>query len=253
MLNQIKIGEFKNLFITDIDNTLLGDKSSLDKLYRKLTNTGFELGFGVASGRNVNSIIEIFNEIEFLLPDIIISSVGSEIYVKSKSELIFIEVADWKKVLAEGWNRKEIVDSLKEIKNLKLQEDSEQMEFKISYYIKEETEIEKINQKLNELNQRVKLIVSKNKDLDILPEKSGKGKAIEFLSEKFSIPIKSIIVAGDSGNDEDMLTIGANAIVVGNHSEELKKLKSKENIYFAEGEYAAGILEGFDHYGFGKQ
>jgi sucrose-phosphate synthase len=126
------------------------------------------------------------------------------------------------------------------------------MKFKISYYINEETDIEEIKERLNRINQRVKMIVSKNKDLDILPERSGKGKAIEFLIEKFNRSKDSIIVAGDSGNDEDMLTIGTPAIVVSNHSEELKKLKGKERIYFAEKEYADGILEGLKHFNFLK-
>ena len=47
-----------------------------------------------------------------------------------------------------------------------------------------------------------------------------------------------------------MLTIGSPAVVVANHSEELNKLEGNEKIFFAEKEYAAGILEGLQHFKF---
>lgn len=251
-MNSLEIKKDTKLLIADWDNTLFGDDNSLTKLKELLSNTNIQFGLGIASGRNIHSIIEMINKTNFLIPEILISSVGSEIYVKTTGELLYTELIEWKQHLADGWRRNKIVNSLKDVDNLELQEESEQMDFKISYNINEKTDIEKIKQKLNEHNQRVKLIISKNKDMDILPERSGKGKAIEFLIEKFSIPIDQLIVAGDSGNDEDMLTIGANAIVVGNHSEELRKLKRNEKIYFAKAEYAAGISEGLEHFGFSK-
>ena len=40
------------------------------------------------------------------------------------------------------------------------------------------------------------------------------------------------------------------AVVVGNYSLELEKLKGQKNIYFAGHPSAAGILEAIDHYQF---
>jgi len=57
------------------------------------------------------------------------------------------------------------------------------------------------------------------------------------------------MVAGDSGNDIEMLIGDTRAIVVGNYSPELASLREQEQIYFAEGHYAAGIIEGLNHYG----
>jgi sucrose-phosphate synthase len=250
IMNSLEIKKNTKLLIADWDNTLFGEDSSLTKLKDLLSNLKVKFGLGVASGRNIHSIVEMIKKTNFLIPDILISSVGSEIYVKTTNELLYTELIDWKQHLTDGWKRDKIVDSLKHIDNLEMQKESEQMDFKISYKLSDKTEIAKVKQKLNEQNHAVKLIISKNKDMDILPEKSGKGKAIEFLIDKFSIPIDQLIVAGDSGNDEDMLTIGASAIVVGNHSEELKKLKDSEKIYFAKSEYAAGIIEGLEHYEF---
>jgi sucrose-phosphate synthase len=252
-MNGLKITKDTKVLISDWDNTLFGDDESLTKLTEVLRGLENHFVIGIASGRNINSIIEMIKKTNFLVPEILIPSVGSEIYIKSADRLLYNELTDWKQHLSEGWMRDKIVNSLKDVDNLDMQAESEQMDFKISYHINENTDIEQIKQRLNKQNQGIKIIPSKNKDLDILPDRSGKGKAIEFLSKKFRIPFESIAVAGDSGNDEDMLTIGTNAIVVGNHSEELKKLKSKEKIYFAEAEYAAGVLEGLEHFNFINQ
>lgn len=67
---------------------------------------------------------------------------------------------------------------------------------------------------------------------------------------KWSIPVEHILVVGDSGNDEETLSGNTLGVVVGNHSEELEKLRGRERIYFAEGRYAWGILEGIEHYDF---
>jgi sucrose-phosphate synthase len=59
-------------------------------------------------------------------------------------------------------------------------------------------------------------------------------------------------VAGDSGNDSEMLIGDTLAVVVGNHSSELEHLRGLEQVYFAQKDYAGGILEGLEHYNFGK-
>jgi sucrose-phosphate synthase len=40
------------------------------------------------------------------------------------------------------------------------------------------------------------------------------------------------------------------AVVVGNYSKEIAKLRGYPQVYFAKGEYAWGILEALDHYDF---
>jgi sucrose-phosphate synthase len=47
-----------------------------------------------------------------------------------------------------------------------------------------------------------------------------------------------------------MIASAARGLVVGNHSEELDRLRRKPNIYFSPETYAAGIIDGLKHYGF---
>ncbi len=69
---------------------------------------------------------------------------------------------------------------------------------------------------------------------------------------KWGIPLDHIFVVGDSGNDEEMLLGDTLAMVVANHSSELKRLKGKSRIYFASHPHAEGIMEGLAFYDFLK-
>jgi sucrose-phosphate synthase len=89
-----------------------------------------------------------------------------------------------------------------------------------------------------------------------LPWRASKGDALRYCALKWGFLINNLLVAGDSGNDVSMLRGNTRAVVVGNHSRELDRLRTHPNIYFAEGHYAWGILEGLAHYqipGFGDQ
>jgi len=47
-----------------------------------------------------------------------------------------------------------------------------------------------------------------------------------------------------------MLSGNTLGVVVGNYSPELEHLRGNPDIYFAQGQYAWGIIEGIDHYDF---
>ncbi len=58
------------------------------------------------------------------------------------------------------------------------------------------------------------------------------------------------MVAGDSGNDEGMLTGRTLGVVVSNYSSELERLRKLPRVYFASAPHARGILEGIEYYNF---
>jgi sucrose-phosphate synthase len=62
--------------------------------------------------------------------------------------------------------------------------------------------------------------------------------------------MERVVTVGDSGNDEEMLSGDACAIVVGNYSPELEPLRGFPRIRFVSGKYARGVIEGLDHYDF---
>jgi sucrose-phosphate synthase len=107
-----------------------------------------------------------------------------------------------------------------------------------------------IHDKLLRHKCRYNMIYSHDQFLDILPYRASKGKAIRYLSYKWGIPLKNILVSGDSGNDEEMLRGEPKAVVVGNYSHELDALKGNRRIYFSDASCAGGIIEGIAHYNF---
>ncbi len=104
--------------------------------------------------------------------------------------------------------------------------------------------------RLRNAGLRFNAVFSHGQYLDVLPIRASKGKAIRYLAHKWGIPVGNILVAGDSGNDREMLKGRTKGVVVGNYSEELESLKGLPRIYFARQEFASGILEGISHYAF---
>jgi len=234
--------------ITDIDYTLIGGNNDhLQNLIELLKEHQMSIGFGVATGRNVTSAVKFLNEHGVHHPDVIISSVGTEIYYGKALQY----GQGWETHISKQWDRKKIVTLLKRFNFLRYQEESNQSRFKISYYMAPcKDRIAMIHDLLSKNKYRYCLIYSGQKYLDILPHRASKGKAIRYLSYKWEIPLENFIVCGDSGNDEEMLRGEPLAVVVGNYREELEKLKGARNIYFAESKYAGGILEGIEKYRF---
>jgi sucrose-phosphate synthase len=101
---------------------------------------------------------------------------------------------------------------------------------------------------LDDRKLRVKILLTENKYLDVLPFRASKGNAVRYLSYKWKIPLENIITAGNSGNDKDMLTGKTRGIVVANYSPELEELKNNRSIYFAKTPLSQGVLEGILYY-----
>ena len=73
---------------------------------------------------------------------------------------------------------------------------------------------------------------------------------MRFVAHRWGFPLADVLVAGDSGNDEAMLTLGAKGVVVANHDDEIGHLRGRAHVHFADGHHAWGVLEGVRHYGF---
>jgi len=161
----------------------------------------------------------------------------------------------WMNHIRHLWRRDDIQSALMDIPGLKMQAPVNQREFKLSYIVKPGLmpNLKQIYRHLHKQHLHANLIFSHEEFLDVLPVRASKGHAIRYLAYKWGLPLRSFLVSGDSGNDSEMLVGDTLGVVVGNHSVELEPLRGLEQIYFAQGHYAAGILEGLTHYGFGKK
>jgi len=236
------------ILVCDIDNTLIGDRQALDQLLDRVHSLEGKVGFGVATGRNIESTLKILKEWNVPTPDLLITAVGSMIHYGHQ----MIHDSDWDKHINYRWHPVAIRKAINNFPGLKLQSKSEQLPFKISFNVDPEKvpPMREISARLRQHDLHVKLVYSHQAYLDVMPIRASKGLALRYIAIKWGIDADRILVAGDSGNDEEMLKGNTLGVVVGNYSKELAKLKGRERIYFAERAYARGVMEGMDYYGF---
>ena len=93
---------------------------------------------------------------------------------------------------------------------LKLQEDSKQNTYKLSYYVPLEADHEALMSEMHSLlvkkKIRASLIWSIDELagtglLDVLPASANKRHAIEFMMKQLGFDLSNTVFAGDSGND----------------------------------------------------
>jgi len=236
------------LIICDIDNTLIGNGQGLKVLLKRLKQSGEKVGLGVATGRNVPSAIEALKSWDVPKPDVLITSVGTEI--KYGPQTTYDNA--WWRLIQYRWNPAETLDAMKKFPGIRLQVKRNQSTYKISFLVDPDKmpPLREIKQTLRQNNIHANVIYSHQAYLDILPMRASKGAAVRYVADKWGIPLDHILVAGDSGNDTDMLLGDTLGVVVANHSTELRRLKGRPRVYFSEGEYAWGINEALDYYNF---
>ncbi|MBW2471848.1 MAG: HAD-IIB family hydrolase, partial [Deltaproteobacteria bacterium] len=235
------------LMITDIDNTLVGENASMLHLLKLLEQYKESIAWGVATGRSLELTIEAMTEYDIPVPDILICSVGTEIYYGPDLRMD----KGWQQHISDKWKPEQIKSTLQKLDFLSSQEAEGQRAHKISYYMEDkQSYLAEVHRRLKEEKLPCEVIYSHGQFLDILPKRASKGKAIKYLKYKYEFSSSKVMVAGDSGNDEDMIRGNDNGLVVGNHSEELEKLRGKARVYFSSKTYAAGIIDGLVHYGF---
>ena len=237
----------RKALISDIDNTLIGNKKGLQQLIAWLKNHAGSIVFGIATGRSLESAVNVLKNARVPIPNVLITSVGSEINYSYKLQ----PDIGWANRIAHLWRREALEQVLSDIPGLTLQSAGNQRKFKLSYNVASEKmpSLQELYRLLREHRLHARLIYSHDKFLDVLPVRASKGHAIRYLAYKWELPLENFLVVGDSGNDKEMLLGDTLGIVVGNHGMELEQLRGMERIYFACGHQADGILEGLAHYG----
>lgn len=245
-----RLYQVKQLLITDIDDTLIGDAEALARLVALLERRRDRLGFGVATGRSIDSARAVLAEHGVPTPDVIVASVGAELYFGDAR----IPDRGWEAHIAHRWQRADLASRLAKVKGLTLQEETTQRPFKLSYYV-DPARFRRpaLDAALQGARSRFTLIHSGDGAyLDLLPYRASKGQAVRYLAYKWDFEPGAILVAGDSDNDREMLSGRMPAVVVANHRAELADLRRprQTRIYFSTQAYAAGILDGLRHFDF---
>jgi sucrose-phosphate synthase len=246
----VKTGRYQTRAIfTDIDNTLLGDSEGLGQFLQFIREKRKKFLFGIATGRRLDSALAILKKYRIPMPDILITSLGTEIYFAPQ---LIADIA-WTYHIDHLWTPQVLRRIIGELPGLALQAKSERSRFKLSYNYDSNTAppMEEILTVLRQQELSVNPTLSFGQFFDIVPARASKGQALRYFARQWNIPLDRILVTGGSGADEDMLRGNTLGVVVANrHREELSILSDAEHVYFAERPYALGILEAIEHYDF---
>lgn len=238
----------KRAIFTSLDLNLIGDRESLSLLLQNMHAHHKSIIFGIATGRRLDDALNTLRQYNIPQPDVLISGQGTEIHYAPN----LTRDAVWERHINHLWNPHEVHDILKSIPGLVMQPKIHQSTFKISYYIDPAVVgMQEIRQALLRNEQAVNLVFSFGQFLDVLPVRASKGLALRWCAEQLGFPLGNTLVAGVTGADADMLRGNTLGVVVDNrYLAELSDLTSNDNIYFANKQHAAGILEAMDHYEF---
>jgi sucrose-phosphate synthase len=243
-----KLTRVDRILVTDIDNTLTGNPEALEAFFHSLEEAGQNVGFAVATGRPLPMAIEVLDELGVHLPDILISATGTEIHYGDH----LVPDRSWRRQIDYHWEPKRVTEVLLGMGGLLLLDDEPPTPFRVRFRREHAAarKLAEIRRTLRGAGLRVTVTLDRDTDLDITPMRASPGLAIRFLSYKWDLPPHRFLVAGDSGNDADMLAGDTLGVVVQNHSPELEALRDRPRIFFSEKDHAWGVLDGIEHYDF---
>ncbi len=238
----------RQLLISDIDNTLVGCCEGV-RAFGAWRRGQSDLAFGIASGRSFHSAMAILEQEEAPRPQVMITSVGSEIYHLDEGGVTYRADEGWRRAIARGWDRAGVRAVLDGFATLTPQAPLEQRAFKLSYFSDGDPDtVRVVQERLEKAGLRASLIHSHGRYLDVLPFRASKGTAVDHVRRLYRLPQNAVYVAGDSGNDVEMLRTVPQSIIVANHSDGLASLPSLAHSYVARRTHANGVIEGVLHF-----
>jgi len=236
------------ILFTDVDDTLTGDREALGVFREALEAAGSRLGFGIATGRTLDRALELLDDLEMRTPDYLITATGTEIHY---GEPLILD-RSWVRQIDYRWEPERVRESLLGMPGISFDDRGASTRFRLRFRRShpDGPTLAEIRRRLRRDGLQVIATLDHEIDLDVTPVRASPGLAIRFLSHKWHLAPSRILVAGDSGNDADMLSGETLGVVVGNHTPELDAIRGRPRVYFAEKDHAWGVLEGIQHYDF---
>lgn len=231
------------LLATDLDNTLVGNQQALSFLFNYFREGAQDTALVYVTGRHFDSALSLIEQEQLPAPDVLVSDVGTAIYHSNP----YAEDEEWTEIVQRDWEPDRILEIAARFPALERQAlpHTKRISFTVT---NDEPAVQAFRQQLLTKRLPHTFVYSSGRDVDILPLSSGKGKAVEYVLKTYAHPDVKVLIAGDSGNDAEMLSIGYPAVIVGNAQDELKHLADHPQLYRATAHYAAGIQEAWEHF-----
>lgn len=226
------------LLVCDIDGTLTGSLDGAARFAAWCAQTGAP--FVVATGRRLEAAASILADWGLPRPDAFITDVGTAIF-RPDGE-------GWQRCdryhaqLLMEWNRPALAQAV-EACGLPLQPHAVQSDVKLSCYGRAE-DAGRLRAAFAGLGLQARVVHSHRRMIDVLPVRGGKARAVFAYAASRGWSLAQCVVAGDSGNDVDMLNAGGRAIVVANADGDLDGLAMRAGMIRSRRPHADGVLEG---------
>jgi len=271
------MNEKRLLLCCDMDRTVIPNGSQLEHPAARQRFKTFCSLPGVAlvyvTGRHQDLAWQAISSYDLPEPDYAVTDVGTKIYHIIDGQWLALNL--WEKVIAIDWrgnSREQLHRHLCSLTELKLQEESKQNTFKLSYYLSLQADQEQVMsraaERLDRLGVAASLVWSVDEPeqiglLDVLPRNATKLHGIQFLQQQLGYRHDEVLFAGDSGNDLPVLGSAIRSVLVANASDEVKREAcrlAEQNghesaLYLADeqssplgGHYAAGVLQGIGYF-----
>ncbi|MGB7327146.1 MAG: HAD family hydrolase [Rubripirellula sp.] len=186
-----RLPEFDRLVITDLDNTLTGDPDALAE-FNELIRENDHIGFGIATGRRLDSAMALIEELGLPQPDLMDTDAGTQLHYGAA----LTADGSWRKQIGFAWKPDEVDALLADLPGLFRQEDDKQSEFKISYEIdfEKSPSLAAIKKLLREAGLRAKVVLSLGMYLDVIPVRGGSDLSMRHLLWKWGFSPDNVLV-----------------------------------------------------------
>jgi len=244
----------KKILFTDLDGTLLNNRSQIDEEMKQalqdMTSKGHDLV--LSSGRPLDSILEVKRLAGIDFPNVYITASNGAVIYNCDNEEIIHEIRVSFEDVTNIWNfakkHNAHVQTYTSDSIVTATEDEE-----IIYYsqrihiplILSDTPLEVLKQPPHKLllidlhnhkriagiqalleqayGDRLQTVFSNPYYLEVFAKDAGKGNSLRYLCDYLDIPLANSYAAGDAENDLSMLQAAGTAVVMCNGTDEVKK------------------------------
>lgn len=242
------------LLSTDIDGTIYDGPDSAAAFSAFWQDLGSRLTPAPVlvynTGRSLDDTRALVQRAGLPEPDWYICGVGTTIFHRQRGA----PLEEWNRHLQDGWDFSTVHGIAGRRQHVRAQPENCQGPFKSSWFWEnaDPLGIANLEREIRDSGIDAQAVYSSQRDLDLLPARANKGKAVAFLANELGLSLTQVIVAGDSGNDAAMyLPEGVLGIVVSNAEAALVNalpLSAASSIYRASQACALGVIEGIEHH-----